>query len=61
MAADDVEEVYENLEVLEEQLSKQAPKKTVIKTLLATLKGIMGTAEFGAAVVTLAQFIESKI
>jgi hypothetical protein len=58
MSPENAENVTECLDVLEEQLAHSAPKKSVINTLLSGIKAIKGTAEFGAAVVALVQYIQ---
>ena len=46
-----------SIEMIKEEASSNKPKKNYIKTALAGLKGIKGTAEFCAAVTALAEFI----
>lgn len=53
------EEVDESLEVIETEISAEKPKKSFLKTAITTLKAIKGTAEFGAAVATLVQFVSA--
>jgi len=61
MSAEHVETITESLEVLEEQLAQPTPKKSVIKNLLTGIKAISGTAEFGAAVVALVQYVQTVL
>ena len=56
---DDKNTITENLEVVEEQLARPIPKKSVMTTLLTGIKAIAGTVEFGAAVTALIQFIQT--
>lgn len=52
------EEILKNsIEMIEEETSSNNPKKSYIKTAIAGLKGIKGTAEFCAAVTALIEFI----
>ena len=57
LSNDDLEIVNDNLEVVRNELASNAPKKGFVKTALNGLKMIKGTAEFGAAVTTLAQYV----
>ena len=50
-----------SLEVIEEEIKNDKPKKSVVKIALSSLKAIKGTAEFGAAVIALAQFLQPLI
>ena len=51
------EAVSECLEVIENESTSEKPKKSMVKTALSTLSAIKGTAEFGAAVTALVQFV----
>ena len=51
------ESISESLEVIEAETTSEKPKKSMIKTAVAVLKGLKGTAEFAAAVAELVQFI----
>jgi hypothetical protein len=57
LSPEDSETVGDNLEVVESELSNPNPRRGFIKTALTGLKAIKGTAEFGAAVVELAQYL----
>lgn len=57
LAPEDKEAVQESLEVIEAEASAEKPKKSMLRTALATLNTIKGVAEFGAAVAALAQFV----
>ena len=54
---EDKEAVMESLEVIEAEASAEKPKKSMLKTALATLNAIKGVADFGAAVAALIQFV----
>lgn len=54
---EDKEAASESLEVIEAEVISEKPKKSMIKTAIATLQAIKGTAEFGSAVATLIQLI----
>lgn len=53
--------VKESLETISEESTKQNPKRFMLNTAITTLKGIKGSAEFGAAIATLWQFISPLI
>ena len=53
----DKETASESLEVIEAEIVSEKPKKSMIKTAIASLQAIKGVAEFGAAVSALIQFI----
>lgn len=57
LSTEDEEILESNLEVIEEEIKKEKPRKGFIKAAIAGLKGIKGTAEFAAAVTALAEFI----
>jgi F0F1-type ATP synthase epsilon subunit len=57
----DAEKLNDSIEVIENELTQSKPKKSLLNTALAGLQSIKGTAEFGAAVVALVQFIKSII
>lgn len=54
---EDKKTVDESLAAVEEELKKEKPRKSVIKTLLTGLKGIISTAEFAAAVAGIITFV----
>lgn len=54
---EDKEAASESLEVIEAEVISEKPKKSMIKTAMASLQAIKGAAEFGAAVTALIQFI----
>ena len=60
-STEDKETTAESLEVIETEVVAEKPKKSMIKTAIAGLKAIKGTAEFGSAVAVLIQFIETII
>lgn len=57
LTPEDKEAAQESLEVIESEASAEKPKKSMLRTALATLNTIKGVAEFGAAVAALAQFV----
>lgn len=57
---DDKQSVQECIETIE-TISEKKPKKSIIKTALTTLKGIVGTTEFVAAVTEIIQFVEQQL
>lgn len=55
----DIEVVNTNLEIIKDELlGKRKPQKRFLKVALKSLEAIKGTAEFGAAVAALIQFIQ---
>jgi len=54
---EDKEAASESLEVIEAEVVSEKPKKSMIKTAMATLQAIKGTVEFGSAAAALIQFI----
>ncbi len=54
-------QVEEVTEAIENELKKEKPGKFTIKTLLSGLNGLVRTAEFGAAIVAIAQFVDKII
>lgn len=57
LSDEDKETVGDCLEVIENEAKSPNPKKGMLKTALAGLKAIKGTAEFCAAVVGITQFV----
>lgn len=53
---EDKEAASESLEVIEAEVTSEKPKKSMIKTAIASLQAIKGTVEFGSAVAALIQF-----
>lgn len=58
LTAEEAEMVNESVEVIKQELKQDKPKRSVLRGILTTLQAIKGTAEFGAAVVALYQFIQ---
>lgn len=56
LSYEDYEQLKDSLDIIKEQTNSDKPKKGYIKTAIAGLKGIKGTAEFTAAVTALIQF-----
>lgn len=61
MPEEDKEIVDTNLDVIQEEVKSQKPRRKFLRTALTGLKGLKFTAEFGAAVATLATFIQSLL
>lgn len=59
IAGEDAETLSDSLEVIEEQVKSDKPKKGFIKTAIAGIKTLKGTAEFAAAVAALVQFVQT--
>jgi len=55
------ESINDSLEVIDEELKKPKPKKSLINTALTTLKAIKGTTEFCAAVAAIIQFVHPLV
>ena len=56
LSSDDAELVSDSLETIEAEAVLEHPKKGLLRTAVAGIKAVKGTAEFGAAVVALIQF-----
>lgn len=54
---EDKEAAAESLEVIEAEVISEKPKKSMIKTAIASLQAVKGTVEFGSAVAALVQFV----
>ena len=61
LSPEDNDTVSSSLEVIGEELKAEKPRKGFLKTAIAGLQAIKGTAEFGAAVVALIQFVQPLI
>lgn len=61
LSPEDTETAENSLEVIQEETKKDKPRRGFIKTAITGLQAIKGTTEFGAAVVTLIQFIQPLI
>lgn len=57
LSNEDAEILNSNLEVIEEEIKSENPRKGFIKTAVSGLKMLKGTAEFAAAITALIQFI----
>lgn len=57
ISAEDMEIVSESLEVIEAEASAEKPKKSMLRTAIASLQTVKGVTEFGAAVAALIQFV----
>ena len=60
-SAEDKEDAVGYIEVLDNELRTQQPKKGLIKTALAGLQAIKGSVEFGAAIAAIVQFVQTII
>lgn len=58
LSEEDAETLASSLEVVETESMSEKPRKSFLKTAIASLKAIKGTVEFGAAVATLIQFLQ---
>lgn len=61
LSEEDAETVEECLDVVATEAAAEKPKKSLLKTALTTLKGIIGTVEFSASVITLVQFVQTLL
>lgn len=58
---DDEDIVSSSLEVIEQELQTENPRKSFIKTAISGIKVIRGTAEFAAAVAALIDFVQQTL
>lgn len=58
LSPEDQESAQESLEVIEAEASSDKPKKSMLKTAIAVLKGIKGTVEFATAATALIEFVQ---
>lgn len=61
LSDEEKETVESSLEVIEQEIKSDKPRKSFLKTAVAGIKAIKGSAEFAAAVVALIQFIQPLI
>ena len=61
LSPEDKETVSSSIEVIDEELKAEKPRKSFLKTAITGLQAIKGTAEFSAAVVALIQFVQPLI
>lgn len=61
LTPEEQESVAESLEVIETEVLAEKPRKSMLKTAITTLKTVKGIAEFGSAVVALAEFVSPYI
>ena len=61
LTPEEKEAVAESVEVIDAEISRGKPKKSLLKTALTTLNTIKGAAEFSAAVAALVQFVSQYI
>lgn len=55
----DLDILNQNLENIRLEIARQNPRKTYLKNIINSLKSIKGVAEFGAAITTLIEFVNS--
>ncbi len=60
-SAEDTETLNEHLDVIKEEIKSNTPRKSFIKTAINGIKVLKGSAEFGAAVATLIQFLQTLL
>lgn len=58
LSAEDAEIVFDSLSVIETETISHTPKNSFLINAMNALKTIKGTAEFGAALATLIQFVQ---
>ncbi len=58
---EDAQIINDSIEVIETELAQPTPKKNLLRIALSGIKTIKGTAEFGAAILALYQFVQSTI
>ena len=58
---EDKETASESLEVIEAEVAAEKPKKSMIKTAIASLQAVKGTVEFASAVAALIQFVKQML
>ena len=61
LSDEEKETLESNLEVIEQESKAEKPRKGFLKTAVAGIKTIKGTAEFAAAIAALIQFIQPLI
>ena len=61
LSKEDKETLANCLDVVEEELKSDVPRKGFVKTAIAGIKAIKGTTEFAAAVAALVQFSQSLL
>jgi len=59
LSLEDTDTANESLEAIESELSQTIPKRSLLKTAIKGLTTLKSTAEFGAAVAALAEFISN--
>ena len=58
---EDKETASESLEGIEAEVAAEKPKKSMIKTAIASLQAVKGTVEFASAVAALIQFVKQML
>lgn len=59
LTQDEQEQITDSIKVIRDEIQTINPRKGFVKTALRGLQAINGTAQFGAAVATLVQFVET--
>ena len=58
LTSEELDNIQNSLDVIAEETKEKQPRKSFLRTALTAIKAIKGTAEFGAAVASLVQFIQ---
>ena len=58
LSSEDIDTLHNSLEVVEEEVKLEKPRKSFINTAFSAIKAIKGTAEFTAAIAALIQFVQ---
>ncbi len=61
LSEDDKTAVQGSLDIVSQELQSPSPRKNVLNLAISALKGIKGTAEFGAAIATLITFVQPML
>lgn len=61
LSPQDIEMLSDSLETIETEATSSHPKKGLLRIAIEGLKAVKGTAEFGAAVVALIQFLQGAV
>lgn len=61
LSANEVVTIQDSLAVIETETASPSPKKSLLRNAMTALKAVKETAEFGAAVVALVQFVHTLI
>lgn len=61
LSDEELDTVSESVELIQQEMKSDKPKKSILRGVLTTLKGVKGTAEFLAALAALTQFVQPFI